>query len=151
MKRKITSIFTLLLAVVFSALFLFACDKKGGGKVDASVVEQSESLLVIRVDELEGEATLLDVMNYLKDEEKITFVSESSKYGEAIISINGVKGGVTDNPCWMTYTSDTDEVNASLAWGGYEYQGQMLGSCNFGMSSMPVKAGCIYVWTLVQF
>ena len=151
MKRKITSIFTLFLAVVFSALFLFACGKKGGGKVEASVVEANASLLVIRVDETEGETVLLDVMNFLKEEGKITFESESSQYGESIVSINGVKGGVTDNPCWMTYTSDTDEANASLAWGGYEYNGQMLGSCNFGMSSMPVKAGCIYVWTLVQF
>ena len=151
MKSKIASIFTLLLAVVFSALFLFACDKKEAGKVKASVVEQSQSLLVIRVDETEEGATLLDVMNALKAEEKITFESQSTQYGESIISINDVKGGVTDNPCWMSYTSDTDEANASLVWGGYEYEGNMLGSCNFGMSAMPVKAGCIYVWTLVQF
>ncbi|MBE7085473.1 MAG: hypothetical protein E7368_05415 [Clostridiales bacterium] len=154
MKRKITSIFTLLLAVVFSAFFLLSCDKKEGNEgvsVQAHVVERSETLLVIQVDKTEGEATLYDVMYYLKEEGKITFESQSSKYGQSIVSINRVKGGVMDNPCWLAYTSDTDEANASLAWGGYEYQGQMLGSCNFGMSSMPVKAGCLYVWALVQF
>ena len=154
MKRKIISIFTLLLAVVFSACFLLSCDKKEGNEgvsVQAHVVERDETLLVIQVDKTEGEATLYDVMYYLKEEGDITFTSQSTQYGESIVSINRVKGGVMDNPCWLAYTSDTDEANASLAWGGYEYQGQMLGSCNFGMSSMPVKAGCLYIWALVQF
>ncbi|MBE7084888.1 MAG: hypothetical protein E7368_02400, partial [Clostridiales bacterium] len=103
MKRKIISIFTLLLAVVFSAFFLLSCDKKEVGKVKASVLEKKESVLVIRVEEAEESATLLDVMHYLREEGDITFTSQSTQYGQSIVSINRVKGGVMDNPCWLAY------------------------------------------------
>ncbi|MBQ7924061.1 MAG: hypothetical protein IJ329_02005 [Clostridia bacterium] len=149
MKRKITVLFSLLLTLVCSALCLFACGK-ADGNVQASVVESSETLLVIRVDETDGEATLYNAMQYLQEQGEITFESQSSTYGEMMKSINGKANGENDNPCWMSYTSDTDETLANTAW-GYAYNGETLGSCNFGMSSMPVKAGCLYVWVYQGF
>ena len=149
MKRKFISIFTLFLSVVFSALFLFACEKDKG-TVKASVVESSDTVLVIRIDETDGKATLLDAMKYLQDEGEITFESQTSTYGEMLKSINGKANGANDNPCWLSYTNDTDEAFSNLAW-GYEHNGTTFGSCNFGMSTMTVKAGCLYLWAYQGF
>lgn len=154
MKRKITSILTLMFTVILAVTCLFACDKGGNdeqpaeGAIVASVTEATETLIVIKVDKAEDESTLLDVMNYLKGEDALTFETQNSTYGEFVLSINGKEQG--NDLYWNSYTSDTDEDVANVSF-GYEYNGQTLGYCNFGVSSMPVKAGCIYVWVLKGF
>ena len=148
MKRKITVLFSLLFAVVFSALCLFACGKSEGD-VKATVVESSETLLVIRVDKTDGKATLYDAMKYLREEEEIDFESQSSTYGEMLKSINGKASDEGSGAYWMSYTSDADFSNA--AWGSYHYGDKELGSCSIGMSSLTVKEGCLYVWVYQSF
>ena len=149
MKRKTTIFIFLFLTFICTAFCLFACGKSEG-RVKASVVESSETLLVIRIDETDGQATLLDAMKYLQAEEKITFESQTGMYGEMLKSINGKANGVNDNPCWLSYTTDTDEAFSNTAF-GYEYKGEILGSCNFGVSSMTVKKDCLYVWVYQSF
>ncbi len=148
MKRKITVLFSLLFAVVFSALCLFACGK-AEGDVKASVVESSETLLVIRVDKTDGKATLYDAMKYLRDEEEIDFETQSSTYGEMMTSINGKANDDGAGAYWMSYTSDAEFSNA--AWGTYNYDSKELGSCSVGISSLTVKESCLYVWAYQSF
>ncbi|MBE5745512.1 MAG: DUF4430 domain-containing protein [Clostridiales bacterium] len=147
MKRKFTIFLSFLCAVFCSVFCLFACEKSAGN-VKASVVESSETLLVIRVDETDGEATLYDAMQYLQERGVITFETQSGAYGEMLKSINGKENGKNDNPCWLSYT--TDETRSNTAW-GYDYQGKTLGSCNYGVSSLTVETGNLYVWVYQSF
>lgn len=144
MKRKITSVFTFFLMVILSAMCLLACGKdkeEVAQNVQATVVESTDTLLVIKVDKAEETTTLWDIMQWLREEEAVVFESENSTYGEFITSINGRENG---DKYWLSYTSDTEFSNE--AWGTFEYQGERLGSCTLGASSMPVKEGCLYVW-----
>ena len=148
MKRKIQSFFTLFLGIVFSVC-LFACKGKSGD-LKAHVTMQTGALLVIEIDETDGEATLYDAMVYLREQGEIEFESTSSEYGEMLQSINGVANGAAYNPCWMTYTSDTDETYSSDAQ-TYVLAGETYRTCNFGMSFLTVKAGETYIWVLQSF
>ncbi len=144
MKRKITIFFSFLLALLFSAICFIACGTEEGDTdgVRATVVSSTQTQVVVFVDEAREDTTVYDVMCYLEGEEKLSFESTSSQYGEMMKSINGKANGLGDNPCWLLYTSDADETLVfNSAEYNEEYEGEILYSCNFGMSTMPVKEG----------
>ncbi len=150
MKHKIATLFTLIITLICSAFCLFACEKQEGA-VKASVVESNDTLLVIRIEETDGNATLYDVMKYLQDEGKITFESQSSTYGEMLEGINGKANDNGAGAYWMAYTTDTEEGFSNAAWGVYEYGGQTFNSNALGMSSMIVKKDCLYAWVYQSY
>ena len=105
MKRKIYSIVTLLLTLMISVFSLIACDK---GHVKAEIVSKTDTMVVIKVNEAEGFATLLDAMNYLKNEGELAFEIT----GGMVTSIEGKANPADWSACWMVYTSDTEMANA---------------------------------------
>ena len=137
MKRKITSLLTALLLVVFS-LFFVSCKDKNEVKpvaIDLTGVTVQEG------------TTLLDVMNSMREEGELTF-----QISDGMISaINGTKNSVTYNPCWMLYTSDDDPTVSNSAWGTYEYKGQTFASAAVGAESLFVKTGEVYLWVYTSF
>ena len=48
-----------------SVCMLIACDKEGSAK--AEIISKTDTQVVIKVNETEGFATLLDAMNFLKE------------------------------------------------------------------------------------
>lgn len=93
--------------------------------------------------------TLLDYMNKLAEDGKMTFTTDGSGEMTMITAINGTSQ--TTKSYWMLYTNDTTEGVASTEYGSYEYKGQTLGMANFGAASLNVKDGCVYVWTYQTF
>lgn len=135
MKKQFKLLATLLCCIVTFATV--ACGK-------ASDVEYS-----ITVDlsayEFESETvTLLDYMNKLVEDGKMTFTTSGSGEMILITAINGQKQ--TTKSYWMLYTNDDTEGVAGTEYGSYEYEGQTLGMANFGAASLNVKDGCVYVW-----
>lgn len=106
MKSKTYAVFTLLLTVIISVCMLVACDKEGSAK--AEIVSRTDTMVVIKINETEGFATLLDAMTYLKDEGELTFELTSGM----VSSIEGKANPVDWSACWMLYTSDTEMSNA---------------------------------------
>lgn len=143
MKRKMYALFTLLLTFLLSVSMLVACDKEGSAK--AEIVSKSDTMVVIKINETEGFATLLDAMTYLKNEDKLTF----ELTGGMVSSIEGKANPADWSACWMLYTSDAEMSNTE--WGTISYDGNTYGSAILGAESLTVSAGQYYVWSYDTF
>lgn len=143
MKRKIHVLFTFLLTLAISVFSLVACDKQGSAK--AEVLSKSETMVVIKVNETEGFATLIDAMTYLKGEGELDFdLSEGM-----VTSIEGNANAADWSACWMLYTSDAEMSNTG--WGVIEYEGNTYGSAILGAESLSVSVGEYYIWSYQSF
>lgn len=140
MKRKLYSF--LILICLFSAMLFGACNS---GPVKASIEEKTDSMVVIKVEKVEEEATLMSVMETLKEEGELDFKVVNGM----ITEINGVKNPADFSSCWMVYTSDAELSNS--AWGTLEYDGKTLGSAVVGADMLTVKEGAYYVWSFQSF
>lgn len=141
MKRKIGYLFTFML-VLLTAFCAFACN---GGGASGKLASATETRIVIEVEETDGKATLLDVMNELQEEEKISFTVVSGM----VTSINGKANTADFSGCWMLYTSDSEMANTE--WGTVEYDGKTLGSAILGAESLTVVESGLYVWEYQSF
>ena len=145
MKRKLTTLFTLFFAALFSVLTVVSCAPQGETKA-VSLESVTETLIVMKVDEAEENASALSALTKLKDEGLIDFTVQESTYGAYITSINGKaeESGATSGYSWMLYTSD--EEFSTTEFGTVEYGGVAYGQASLGASSLIVKAGEYYIW-----
>ncbi len=120
---------------VFAALFFYSCGKSADGV---------EPVVIVADESAEGK-TLLAVMEEMEAAGELSYKVKDGM----IVEINGTENDIDYDPCWMLYTSDAE--NSSTAWGEYDYEGQILGSANYGAESLLVKAGEIYVWVYQEF
>ena len=65
MKRNILKTITFLLVLFLGISFICSCKQKGTAK--AEIVEKSDVVVVIKINETEGFAHLIDAMKYLKE------------------------------------------------------------------------------------
>ena len=145
MKRKITAFFTLFLSAVLSILCFASCGNDG--KTKSVVLEKvTETMIVMRVEEAEENASALSALTKLKEDGALTFETKDSGYGAYIVSINGKEEIASGNSgySWMLYTSDAE--HSSTEFGSVEYNGAVYGSSALGASSLIVKDGGIYIW-----
>ena len=149
MKRQRYGIVTILLALSISLIavvcMLVLTFGKEDGSAKAEIVEKTENMVVIKVNETEGFATLLDAMNYLKNERELTF----EIVGGMISSIEGKSNPADFSSCWMLFTSDEEMSNAE--WGTTTYNGNTYASAILGAESLTVSAGEYYVLEYVTF
>lgn len=133
----------LLLMVV--GLFIFTgCPAKD--PVATATVERTETMVVITITEEEGSPTLLQVMEFLREEGKLSFTADVSGM---VTSIEGKQNAADWSACWMLYTSD--EVNTNTQWGTIEYNGKTYGSAMLGADALCVEVGDVYVWSYQTF
>ena len=145
MKRKITAFFTLFLSAVLSILCFASCGNDD--KTKSVVLEKvTETMIVMRVEEAEENASALSALTKLKEDGALTFETKDSGYGAYIVSINGKEEIASGNSgySWMLYTSDAE--HSSTEFGSVEYNGAVYGSSALGASSLIVKDGGIYIW-----
>jgi hypothetical protein len=150
MKRVMKS----LLAICMSCLLLFGgmgCGNKvGNGDVSYQIVlsgrtEEEITIVEINVLKLDGEYTLMQVMEKAKEAGDLTFQT----VGGMITSINGKANAADFSSCWMLYTSDEEMANA--AWGTITVSDKTLGSAILGAEALTVLEGETYVWEYVTF
>ena len=127
-----------LLTLVISALTLASCTQ------EPLVIYDSETTIVIRCEETDGEKILIDYMKELRAEGKLEFIIDDGM----ITSINGIENPADFSSCWMLYTSDAD--NANSAWGTVLYKDVEYGSAILGAESLKMKEGCIYIWAFKE-
>lgn len=140
MKKQFKLLATLLCIVVVFATV--AC----GNTSDLEYVIEAD----LSAYEFDSETvTLLDYMNKLAEDGKMTFTTSGSGEMTMITAINGTSQ--TTKSYWMIYTNDDTAGVASTDYGFYEYEGQTLGMANFGAASLNVKDGCVYVWAYQTF
>ena len=138
-----------LLARLFAAVGLFvfaACGKSNGAGKTVATVTKEENRVIITVEEVDGEPTLLDVMNDLKDGGKLTFTLSADGM---VASMEGKENAADWSAVWMLYTSDREMANAE--WGTVEYNGESYGSAVVGANALGVLAGERYIWYYQSF
>ena len=140
MKNQIKKIGAIFLALIMlaSALAMSSCKK------DPLVIYDSDTTIVIRCEEVDGDVTLIDYMTKLKEDGEIEFTVEDGM----ITSINGIANPADFSSCWMLYTSDAE--NANSAWGTVEYEGKEYGSAVLGAERLKIKPNQLYVWVYMS-
>ena len=91
------------------------------------------------------EMTLLEYMEILKADGELDFEISAGM----ITSINGIDNPADFSSCWMLYTSDAENSNAS--WGTVEYKEKEYASAMYGAETLKIKQGCTYVWVYKSF
>ena len=136
MKKTVSAI----LALALCASLLCACQKK-----EPLVIRDSDTCVVIRVEEGTEEMALTEYMTALKNKGELDFTMD----GTAVTAMNGKENAADYSACWMLYTSDPDFSNP--AWGVAEYDGKEYGSAALGANELKVQAGELYIWVYQSF
>lgn len=149
MKRKLCLLLSLC-CVLESATLGAACHQETTESISANVFSCSlqsatETLVVIQIDETNSEETVLDAMDFLKENNQLSYEIKDGM----ISSINGKKNAADFSSCWMLYT--TDEEMSNTAWGTVEYNGKTIASATLGAEALLVEAGELYVWAYATF
>lgn len=142
MKRKIInflSLFSVCLLLASCSIF----GVKNGEIKSAKVLEKSENLVVIQVKECGEGATVFNAMQWLKEKGELDFTSESSAYGESLLSLNGKENPADWSFYWQFYVCDEAQGNVDST---YDYQGTTCYYANAGISGITVKEGGVYLW-----
>ena len=166
MKKSFKLLLALMLAVVF-VLSAAACELR-----PAPV--EGEKTITVAIDmtaytgnvELTGYTdkikvlTLTTTENYLSDalaalqeDGKLTVVTSESTYG---LSLDGIDGVAVSNQTeyFSAYSNDTENTGI-ISWdgtfGGVTFLETYLGYNMFGISSMPLKDGKIYLFVYTSF
>ena len=102
---------------------------------------QAETVVITAEEVAEG-TTLLQYMEQMQKEKKISFRTEESSGMVMITAINGI--GNAGNSYWMLYTDDAE--NSDETWGTIEVEGKKYASAKVGAGELVLKKGCTYVW-----
>lgn len=137
--KKVLSV--LLVLVIFAGLS--AC------KNEKLVIKDSDTYIVIKTtaQAMDGatDMTLMDYMTKLKEKGDLEFTISDGM----ITSVNGIDNPADYSSCWMLYTSDADNSNAS--WGTVEYEGKEYGSAISGAETLKIKQDQLYIWVFKSF
>ena len=109
------------------------------------VVETTETSVIIKVNKADDNQTVLDVMQALQAEGKMSYTLS----GTMVTAINGKENAADWSFCWMLYTSDSEMANSE--WGTFTYNENVYGSAILGAEAMPVIDGAYYIWAYVAF
>ena len=133
------------------AMLLLACTLllPGCSKQEPLVIKDSETCIVIKTtkEAMDGKTDMLliDYMNDLISEGKLTCTISNGM----VTSINGIENPADYSSCWMLYTSDAENANAS--WGTVEYNGAVYGSAISGAETLKIKPEQLYIWVYKSF
>ena len=144
--KKLLS-FTLVICLILACSISASC-KDSSASANATIVYSSETMVVIKVDEVSGNATLIHALDSVKGD---NFNYEIS--GGMITSVNGVQNKADWSYCWMIYTNDTDFANTDTNnWGEEKVcDGITYGSAILGAESLPVTQNCYYMLYYKEF
>lgn len=148
MQRKWNYFLWVLLACIASTFLFAGCEKKDGEvryTVVSSESASGEARVEIRVDEMETEFTLLEIMERAKQNGDLSYEVSAGM----ITSVNGKANAADFSACWMLYTSDEEMSNAE--WGTIVCGNESLGSAIVGADALTVAKGVLYVWQYTSF
>lgn len=151
MKKRIVSL-VLVIAIIASIMcVLVSCGTSV--KVDESkkIVEFTAEKSLITKYECK---TLQNYMDALQKENKFTYKATGSGDMTFVTTINNLQADSTKE-YWAIYSNSKSEKNFSYAkteWGGpYEYNKVEYGYANFGIYSLPIEEGIVYLFVLTAF
>ena len=140
--KRLSSLLIVLLLML--SVLLPGCQKS-----EPLVIKDSDTYIVIKTtaESLDGKTDMLliDYMNELAKNGELTCTISNGM----ITSINGIENPADFSSCWMLYTSDAENANAS--WGTVEFEGTEYGSAISGAETLKIKPDQLYIWVFKSF
>ena len=142
---------TLIVATItaFAGFVLSAC---GSNDTDATLLESSETLVVIQANTTSG--SMQDAMAKFKETGEITYEGSESEYGFYLTSVNGYTPDASKNEFWAVYTTLGEYEGipySSAEYGIYDYKGASCASASYGISGLPMVEGYLYILTISTY
>ncbi|MDE6189578.1 MAG: hypothetical protein K2G37_04770 [Clostridia bacterium] len=154
MKKHIKVIAVILLLATLS-LFLFACGGQNDTEGNATIVVlDGDNTKVYSVDLAklpsgDSQTGLMAVLDYLKENNGLTYTSQDSAYGPYLTQVNGIEESygteVGSSVFVALYTDVESDIDVSVEPTKITYDGKEYVSSGKGASSMSVKAGCTII------
>lgn len=150
-KERMKKLFAAACAAILAlSAFAFAACAPKTVVVDETAVIITPSDKILPITE---NTVLADYMDKLVERGELTYEFSTSPdmvTGEDMKMITSLNGKANaGSSYWMLYTDDTE--NSSADWGTTEYDGKTFRSATLGFASLPVKAGCTYIWVYQSF
>lgn len=153
-KMQKTLVALLCLVCVLSTVFvLFACTDKNANDLEKTVtivIGEGETATAETV--TTGAKYLFDLLNELnnREENKIALNGSWGQYGLFVTEVGSLKAeGVNQYICVLT--SDVSYQDATEWAVKKEYNGTEVVSSTLGVSSLPLKDGCVYMFALITY
>ena len=150
-KNRLLILFTLFIVTVISVFGFIACtDEKDSAGTLTVVIATGDNPVEFNVDiaDVEGENGLFSVLEYLRENKKITFKYSGTGSSAYLTEINDFVSG-TDNKWIYIYTNVKKDFDVSEYKTEIEYKGQKLTSSGVGVSQMTIEEGAlIYIGTI---
>ncbi len=153
-KLQKTLVALLCLVCVLSTVFvLFACTDKNANDLEKTVtlvIGEGESATAETV--TTGAKYLFDLLNEMnnREENKIALNGSWEEYGLFVTEVGSLKAeGSNQYICVLT--SDAAYKDATEWAVKKDYNGTEVVSSTLGVSSLPLKDGCVYMFALVTF
>lgn len=150
-KNRLLVLLTLFIVTVTSVFCFVACtDEKDATGTLTVVIATGDNPVEFNVDiaDVEGENGLFSVLEYLRENKKITFKYSGTDSSAYLTEINDFVNG-TDNKWIYIYTNVEKDFAVSKYKTEIEYKGQKLTSSGAGVSQMTIEEGAlIYIGTI---
>lgn len=130
----------LIVAAALSCVVLAACGNAGSTS-EYKVEVNTDTLVVFVAEDIEGDMSWKDYFDGLEKEGLITY----SMDGTMLSELNGKSNA--DGNYWLFYSDLVEldgEIYGNASWGTYEYEGEQLAACSYGIELMPIIEGYTY-------
>ncbi|MGN0772149.1 MAG: hypothetical protein ACI4MI_06160 [Christensenellales bacterium] len=150
--NKVAVIVCLALALVLCAV---ACQPEmpSAGQVTVVVapLEGQATEYTVDLSVIAEDGGVIAILDYLKDNEGLDYVSEDSGYGAYITKLGVLEQNYATGEYIYIYTSVANDADVSQYATTVEYKGQTLTSSGVGVSSMTVEDGAIIYFTIIVY
>lgn len=144
MKKGLKLVAVLLVLACVITCFSACTGEKGEVTLVVMIGEESASYVVDTTGR--DMKYLVDLLNYLKDNEEFTYVEA----GGMVSSVNGYEAKSENHEFWAIYTDCVvgDIPYFDRTWGKVEYSGVTYGSALKGIVELPLTGGATYLFAI---
>lgn len=154
--KKQFKILALLLIVAMIAVVAVACTPDQPTVGDSGTVtivvanpDADATEYVVDLSKLNGQEGLMTVLDYLKENNGLTYTETNGAYGAYLTQVNNIKEDSTAGVYLYLYTSVAQDADVSEYAKTMDYKGITLTSSGVGSSSMHIADGAvIYIGTI---
>ena len=123
----------------------------GGGTVTVVVAGDTITEYDVYLERIEGNEGLISVLDYLKENEGLSYSSNDAGYGAYLTEVGEVKQDPSAGKYVYIYTNVEADFDVSQYASTVEYKGETLTSAGVGASSMRIEDGAVIYITYIIY
>ena len=154
--KKYSKILVAILLISLLATTLFACinpDNDTSGKMTLVILDGDNAtpytVDLAKIPSGDSSKGLIAILDYLKDNGKLTYTADDSGYGAFLTQVGELKQG--DGYYLYVYTDVETDIDVSQYATQVTYNGKSYTNSGVGVSQMSVKDGCTIIISTIYF